>query len=140
MNTYATTHILDPPFSLHVRLIITDSLPPSLISIEELVSDEEEKPIVSTIKPVDILELLCRSLHPHPWYSTPLNFLGQAIPHYITPYSTVLGFDWLTMIPRSVLLDTSMYSTSLESTLYGGLLPPGYYSPIGAYSVYSSSN
>lgn len=75
-----------------MKLIIINSLPPSLIAIKELVSDEEEEPIVSTSEPVDISELLFRSLHPDPWYFTPLNFLGQDIPRYTTSYSTIQGF------------------------------------------------
>jgi len=71
-----TMHILDPPHSPHVKLIITDNLPPGLISIEEIVSDEEEEPLVSTSEPTYISDLLFRSLHPDPWYFTPLNFLG----------------------------------------------------------------
>jgi len=122
-----------------VKVIITNSLPLGLIAIEELVSNEEEEPLVSTSEPADSLELLFRSIHPDPWYFTPLNFLGQGIPCYTTPYSTIPGFDWCTMIRRSVATDTSMDSTSLESTLYGGLLPPGYHSFAGAYSRASSS-
>jgi len=33
-----------------------------------------------------------------------------------------------------------MFSTSLESTLYGGFLPPRYHSLVGDYSIASSSN
>jgi len=75
IHTPATTHILDPPLSPRVKLIITDSLLPSLISIEELVSNEEEETLASTSELVDILELLFQYLHPNPWYFTPLNFL-----------------------------------------------------------------
>jgi len=32
--------IFKPPYSPHVKVVITDSLPPSLISIEELTSDK----------------------------------------------------------------------------------------------------
>lgn len=63
-----------------MKHIITDSLPPGLIATEELVSNEEEEPIVSTNEPIDISEIFFRSLHPDPWYFTPLNFLGQGIP------------------------------------------------------------
>lgn len=38
-----TTHIPDHPHSPHMKLIITNSLPPSLIAIKELLLDEDEK-------------------------------------------------------------------------------------------------
>lgn len=57
-------HILDPPLSPRVKLIITDSLPPGRISIEELVSNEDEEPVVSTSEPADISELLFRFSSP----------------------------------------------------------------------------
>lgn len=58
----------------------------------------------------------------------------------MTPYFTVPDFDWSTMIPRSVVSDTSMYSTSPECTFYGGFLPLVYHSLAGAYSGASSLN
>jgi len=63
-----------------VKLIITDSLPHGLISIEEIVSDEEEELRVSTSEPINISKILFRSLRHDPWYFTPFNFLGQGIP------------------------------------------------------------
>lgn len=134
----ATAHILDPPHSLHVKLIIINSLPPGLNSIEELVFDEKEEPIVSISEPPNISELLFRSLHLNPWYFTTLNFLGQGIPLYTTPYSTVPSFNWSMMTSRGTSSDTFIFSTSLESTWYGGFLPLGYHSLVGAYSRASS--
>ena len=72
----STIDILNPPLSPCVKLIITGSLPPGLIAIEELVSDEEEEPIVSTSEPTNISKLFFRFFHPGPWYFTPLNLLG----------------------------------------------------------------
>lgn len=58
----------------------------------------------------------------------------------MTTCSTILGFDWPTMIPRSVVTDISIYLTSPDSTLYGGLLPPICHSLIGDYLGVSSLN
>lgn len=44
------------------------------------------------------------------------------------------------MAYRSTSLDTSIFSTSPQSTLYGGFLPPGHHSLVGAYPGASSSN
>ena len=41
---------------------------------------------------------------------------------------------------RSTSLDTSIFSTSPQSILYGGFLPPGHHSLVGAYRGASSSN
>lgn len=57
----------------------------------------------------------------------------------MNPYSTVPGFEWSMMASRSTSSDTSMFSTSPDSTLYGGFLPYGYHSLVGAYSGASFS-
>lgn len=104
-----------PPHSLQVKLIITDSLPHGLISIEELTSNEEEESphtSVSTSDQEDTPEFTFSSFQPGPWYFTPLNFLDQGLPRYTTPYSIVLGFDMSRITFGEMSSDTYMFFTS----------------------------
>ena len=117
--------------------LITEGLPPSLISIEEIIDTEEEVILPSTQETLELRQresIFYSPFRQDAWYSLLIDFLQneglQYSPHQIPFYSTVIRYR-----PQIKMSgESSMFSESPETFLYGGpSVPAGYQSLSGTY-------
>ena len=126
------------PGSPRVRYRITKSLPSDLISIEELVGPNEYVTLPETQETLNLREhesIFYNPFRTDTWYLSLTDFLENPVLSYSPPripfHPTPRGY-----YPSSTMSgESSMFSQSPETFLYGGsYVPSGYQSLSGSFS------